>query len=379
MPKPVILLFIDWFLPGYKAGGPISSCAHLIEQLRDEFDFRIVTRDTDYTESIPYPGIASNTWIQREEGVWVYYFSDKELNWKNMARLMANTPCHKIYLNGIYSRYFTGYPLLLLRNRKESVVIAARGMLAPSAIAVKKTKKMLFLRVVTLLGLFRKVTFHATNLGEVKDIHKQFGTGCKVMLAGNLSSLKRPVLSPRVKQKGALTLISVARIAPEKNLLYALEILSRIHQGHIRFLIYGPVYDAKYEEQCKEQSLLLPSNIQVEFKGSVDPEKVHDLLSQAHALWMPTRGENFGHIIVQAWGAGCPVIISDQTPWHQLDKQGLGMELPLQEPELFARAIGVFVNMEQEEYNRLSECCYHFALNRARDEGIVEENRRLFR
>ncbi|MBI9061941.1 MAG: hypothetical protein JEZ14_08115 [Marinilabiliaceae bacterium] len=49
MPKKKILIFIDWFLPGYKAGGPVRSMANMVEYLMEEYDFFIVTRNTDYT------------------------------------------------------------------------------------------------------------------------------------------------------------------------------------------------------------------------------------------------------------------------------------------------------------------------------------------
>ncbi len=62
--KKTILIFIDWFLPGYKAGGPIQSCAHLIEHLSDTFNFLVVTRDIDYSENKPYTTIKSNEWNQ---------------------------------------------------------------------------------------------------------------------------------------------------------------------------------------------------------------------------------------------------------------------------------------------------------------------------
>jgi hypothetical protein len=38
-----ILIFVDWFEPGFKAGGPIQSCRNLVESLGDDFDFYLVT------------------------------------------------------------------------------------------------------------------------------------------------------------------------------------------------------------------------------------------------------------------------------------------------------------------------------------------------
>ena len=44
---------------------------------------------------------------------------------------------------------------------------------------------------------------------------------------------------------------------------------------------------------------------------------------------LPTLGENFGHVIVEAWTAGCPVLVSDRTPWRQLASHGVGWDVAL--------------------------------------------------
>ena len=65
-----ILVFIDWFLPGYKAGGPIRSMANMTDHLQD-FDFFVVTRNTDYTDTNPYASVKSDQWNKLSENVSV--------------------------------------------------------------------------------------------------------------------------------------------------------------------------------------------------------------------------------------------------------------------------------------------------------------------
>ena len=48
MGKPQVLVFIDWYKPYYKAGGPVRSMVNLVEHLSDRIDFHIVTSDRDY-------------------------------------------------------------------------------------------------------------------------------------------------------------------------------------------------------------------------------------------------------------------------------------------------------------------------------------------
>ena len=59
--KPVILTPAGYYLPGYKAGGPITTLANMVERLGEEFSFRIATRDRDLGDTKPYSGIGEDT------------------------------------------------------------------------------------------------------------------------------------------------------------------------------------------------------------------------------------------------------------------------------------------------------------------------------
>ena len=76
--KKKIVVLIDWYLPGYKAGGPIQSVANIVARLKGDFDFAIITDDTDANETKPYPNIKSNEWNVLADGTRVYYFSQQE-------------------------------------------------------------------------------------------------------------------------------------------------------------------------------------------------------------------------------------------------------------------------------------------------------------
>ena len=60
---------------------------------------------------------------------------------------------------------------------------------------------------------------------------------------------------------------------------------------------------------------------------------------QIDLFLLPTRGENFGHAIFDALEVGLPVLISDQTPWRELEQIGAGWSLSLADPDRFAAAI----------------------------------------
>ncbi len=379
MPKKKVLIFIDWYLPGFKAGGPIQSVANLVAHLRDELDISIITRDTDYCETTPYPTVRSDEWNELADGTKVFYFSENGLTRAALRRLIRQSDADAVYLNGIFSLYFTLFPLYYLRKKKGiRIVIAARGMLAESALGVKKAKKQFFLSAVKVLKLFDDVVFHASTENEKKDIHKVFGNKVQVRTAGNLPQKNSIIDLPlRKKDQGELLLINVARISPEKNLLFALLALQEVKEK-VLFDFYGPVYDTEYWQECQTAIAALPSNVKASYKGSLENEKVLTELSRHHFMFMPTRGENFGHIILQSFAAGCPVIISDQTPWKKLNERNAGWDLELSSVTTFAKVIDRAAQLGQEEYSEMSAAAFRLAAEYRNDPEIEEQSRHLF-
>jgi glycosyltransferase involved in cell wall biosynthesis len=378
--KPSILIFIDWYLPGFKAGGPIQSCANLVEHLKEQANFYIITRNTDYCSDEPYSDVISDDWNE-VSGSKVHYVSKEQLTYKNIKKLTAQLCPDYIYINGVYSLYFSIVPLLIVRQLKLSnAIVAARGMFAKSATDVKAIKKSVFFSVVKTLNFYKGVKFHATNAFEKADIENVLGKGSEVKIAPNLpkKQLSNNNAS-RLKNKGELKLISVARIAPEKNTKYAIDILSAYKgSGTIYFDLFGPLYDLAYWKECEAVIKNLPKNVVVRYMGSLEPGNVPTYLEKYHLLFMPSRGENFGHIILESLITGCPVLISDQTPWKNLQNLGIGFDHPLEHCHKFTDTIQSLVNMNQEVYNCLSNKAHSFAKSYCNDSIYVEANRALF-
>jgi glycosyltransferase involved in cell wall biosynthesis len=374
-----VLVFIDWFLPGDKAGGPVRSCANLIDHLGTEFDFSVITRDTDYTETKPLTGIKSNEWNILPDGKRVYYISSDQLNKSTIAKLLSEEKYDAIYLNGIWSQPFTAWPLQELKKKKQNirVVVAARGMLAPSALAIKATKKKIFLLLAKWRNYFHRVIFHATTDKEAGEIKKVFGEKTEVIVAGNLPRKISASANRQPKVEEAIRIVTIARISPEKNTLYALEILSKIKVPVVADF-FGSIYDESYWNECKKVLEKLPAHIHVNFNGALDSEKIANTLSNYDLLFLPTRGENFGHIILEALQAGTPVLISDQTPWKQLGKENAGWDLPLQSQETFVKTIERIAEMNAKEFSKWSEGAKRLGEKYANDPKLVLDNEKLF-
>jgi len=377
MDKKKILVLIDWYLPGFKAGGPIRSCANMIAHLSREFDFYIITSDTDYMSESYYGNVKRNDWNAHPDGSMVYYISKENLNETTIKLLLREIEADCYYLNGVYSYLFTQVPLKSIDKRNKKIIVAARGMLAPSALSIKFFKKKLFFIYAKLIGLFDNIIFHATTTEEKKQIESIFQKS-KVLVAANLPRPTTRIKSNQtVKEVGALHLFNIARIAPEKNLLFALNTLSNV-KGKIIFDFYGPIYNESYWGECKNIIASLPKNITAAYKGVISDEHIFSAMKKYHFLFLPTRGENFGHIILEAMSSGIPVIISDQTPWLNLKSKNAGFDLSLDSHLEFAKIIDTCVQMSTEEYSILSSGASHLAEAFIKDEEKVKANQLLF-
>ncbi len=72
------------------------------------------------------------------------------------------------------------------------------------------------------------------------------------------------------------------------------------------------------------------------------------------------------------------MLISDQTPWRDLQSKGVGWDLPLEQPERFRAALQRCINMNSQEYRTWSQRARAFGIEQARDQIIVDPYRKLF-
>jgi glycosyltransferase involved in cell wall biosynthesis len=222
------------------------------------------------------------------------------------------------------------------------------------------------------------VVFHATNEAEKKDIINAIGNKNEIKIAGNLSKkIALDAFISKPKRAGFVKLFNIARVAPEKNLKYALEILKEVKVS-VQFDYYGPIYDENYHNECKRVIEKLPAHINVNYKGVIPNNEVNKTLKNYDALFMPTLGENFGHIILESLLASCPVIISDQTPWQNLETEKSGWAIPLQDFNKYVEAITQLADSDENQYNDFAMAAYQKAKTFIENKDLISSNRALF-
>jgi glycosyltransferase involved in cell wall biosynthesis len=375
---PNILIFIDWFIPAYKAGGPIQSVLNMVQQLNSSFHFYIVTSDSDLDGALDIPEKDKNKW-QDKENYHVMYLDKAHQTSQTYKEIFKERKFEVVYLNSLFSSRFSLLPLRIFSAQKTKIVLAPRGMLGKGALSIKPFKKKVFLNVFKLLGWHKKVTWHATAETERKEIQNTFSKSVLIQVASNLSKKCRSEIQQKQKTVNKLNVFFLSRISYKKNLLTALKVLGTIDKKYaIKFNIIGPVEDEAYWKACENEIKQLPAHIETTSLGAQPNENLEEILKDQHILLLPTRNENFGHVIVESWQNGCPVIISDQTPWSALEDKKIGLELPLNKEDQYKTKIEQFAAMNKLEFNEWSTNSKNKATQITNDKTLIEQYKKLF-
>ena len=343
-----ILIFIDWFTPAVKAGGPISSVENMVNFLDEEFDFYIITGAKDLNSEHNLQGVVLNKW-QKVGSANVIYLEKSRLKNKILKSLVAEINPSKIYLNGIFSFKFSILPCWLFKT-KYNTIIAPRGMLGTGALAFKSFRKIIFLQLMKSLSIYKNIHWHLTNDQELEDLNRVISKSITYSILPNIT--KKIEFQERKKSSKVLNLISICRINKIKNIEFFLKVLSDI-KFECNYTIIGFVEDSDYYNSLLKISESLPSNITVEFIGQQKFSMVIDYIKSAHVFISTSKNENFGHTIVESLATGLPILISENCPWNNLEKYNAGFRLPLTN-SLFKEKLIYFNEMKPGYYREFN-------------------------
>ena len=374
--KIKVLIFTGFYLPGFKGGGPIKTIKNLIEYTGDLIDYRVITSDRDLGDTYPYSNISHNNWVDLNKSK-VMYISKGFDGLIQIVNLMAKLDYDLIYLNSFFSSKFTILPLLISKIIGKKVILAPRGEFSKGALLLKTNKKKIYIRLFKLFKLEKNITFQASTLHEKYDIQSTLGANIDIYIAENIGSQDFANSIPQKKHE-QLRGVFISRISPKKNLLFALEVISGLKVS-ISYDIYGPIEDMEYWKECMVKILDMPTHIKVSYKGELHPNDIIETLTPYDFFFMPTKGENYGHVITEALCAGLPLIISNSTPWKDLYSKDLGWDLPLNNIESFRDAISELSSLSSLDLKNKRQAILDWATNRFSYNQAVQDNINMFR
>ncbi|EOU1118085.1 glycosyltransferase [Clostridium perfringens] len=360
-----ILIFIGSYLPGTKSAGVTTSIKNLIDNLYSDFNFYIITADRDIGDKTPYKNVEKDKWTVYEN-CNIFYSSKYKKSVLELKNIINSINFDLYYFNGFYNyvdiaRVLPLYFFKTIPNKP--IVIAPRGIFSMGDYKNKEVFRKIYRIIFKILQFDKKVYWHSTSDEETKDIIKYFPKSEKNIY--NISNLAKKFEYNNTyefnleKKPGNIKIIFISRISEKKNIKFILETVRYI-EGEIEIDIYGMIgtdNDRQYWSECEEIIKTLNNNIKVRYYGEIPSDKVGETFKKYHLFFFPTFGENYGHVIAESISNGCPVLLSNTTPWNDLKNEGAGWIFPLNDINKFQETLIYIINMNQNEWSKYSENC----------------------
>lgn len=237
---------------------------------------------------------------------------------KNFKRGLINSDYDVYHGNALWT-YPTHITCKTARNKGKPYILSPHGMLYPTALAIKRWKKIPMLWLWFYKDIHSATCIHATCQQEAEHV-REFG------YKGPIAVIPNPVVFPegvepatsKPKEKSIGFLGRLNPIKKVENLLYGA--VKAIEDGCEPFTIeIMGKGDNKYEEFLRNECERLGIADRVHFVGFVNGKEKYDRLAKLWALFVPSVQENFGMIVPEALICGTPVYASLGTPWSELN------------------------------------------------------------
>ncbi len=316
-----VLVLIDWYKPAFKAGGPISSVLNLTQLLGDEIEFYVVTSDRDINEELPLKGLIYHQWVVQGK-VKVRYLNKIQEKRGVLKEIVEQLSPDRIYLNGIFSYFYSILPLFLFRNY--NIIISPRGMLINEALKIKSFKKRCFLLIMKWVNGYHNVIWHFSNQQEYLESQKKVFIGVHRIIP----NLTKRIPNKSIRNNSSFELLSICRVNRIKNIHFFLKVLQKV-DFECNYTIIGAIEEEEYFNELQILIKKLPSKINVHFVGPKPYDEVEKQLAQTSLFISTSKNENYGHSIIEALGNGIPVLVSEACPWYHLENNNAGYRLPL--------------------------------------------------
>lgn len=332
-PAAGVVVLCEYFPPAGRAGGPLRSIPAIIRSEMETTRIRVLTRGRDFGVRTPFTADQVRRADQELPAVAVHRFrgiGQPFALWRRLRRELGHGDL--LYVNSVMSPLYSIWPLVLMRCRairRCRVLLTPRGELAAVALATKSTKKRAAVPIIRRVLSGLDIVWQATSAREVGEIRRFIGELPQpVVVRGHPPP---PPQRVRFPANASITVVFVGRMVPGKNFRVLAEALGRV-AFDVRVVVAGILEDQAYWRGCQRALARVGRHVDVVTLGHVEHDEIMNVLREADALVLPTRGESFGHAIAEALSIGCPVLIPDTTMWTDIVRRGGGRVIDCDDP-----------------------------------------------
>jgi glycosyltransferase involved in cell wall biosynthesis len=367
-----ILIFNGYYYPSKNCGGPITSIENIVNGCCDEFDFYIICYNHDFNDSTKFD-VDINKWIQIGNAKVMYVepgYLDYSL--RRTKILYEELKPDLIWFSGVLTPNNKIVTVINARKLNIPVIFSPRGEVSADRVKLKGYKKIPYLTLLKITGMYRECYFHGTSDDEEAGIRKYFDPDKDhIFRVANIAIMQQPEVIQNRKQEGEIKLFFFSRIHEVKNLLFAIQVVNKC-KAKVVFDIYGPIESIDYWKQCEQEIAKSPDNVKIKYCGILQHRDMSTVIQGYDAFLFPTINENYGHVIAEALANSRPVILSKgTTPWDDLDGRA-GFAIDLNNDKLFVEKLELLAKFNEAEYKKLIDSTKeYFSEKMGKDLAII--------
>ena len=321
-----LLAVIGSYLPSDKYGGPVVAIHSDLKGLAEiGWEARVLTTNADG------PGEKTAVPIDRwltNDGYSIYY-CNRQFGHEGSLSMLFNLPrlvhwADIVTISGLYS--FCTIPALYcckLTNRP--AVWYPHGALHTWRGEPRHSLKTIW-RLLCRGGVPRHCYIGAKSARESDAALRAFP---QVRVIAASAGIDIPELPPKSKSTGALRLGFLGRLHPIKGveeLLGACQQLLADKTFAWQLTLAGSGED-DYTERLR--SIVVASGLEghVRFLGYVNGQAKSQFCADSDVIVIPSHSENFCYVAAEALAHGLPIVVSNRTPWQNVESVGCGLSV----------------------------------------------------
>jgi glycosyltransferase involved in cell wall biosynthesis len=375
-----ILILNDFFFPS--PGGGYRAITNLVAPLAGVVSFSFLSTPSNDARDGSLPGVSCHDW--QDEGD--YFVRRIPWRFRSIRQVGQAVKSQNPELIISASLMSTFTPLLLiwrgLRFRSRDtppILLMPQGELMQGALAIRPRKKAAYLRIlrasratqnvqwwastdeerIAILQYFPSAIVHQIQIPPpgidvVQNLMPDLAPGFRILFASSINKKKRPSV-----------------------LVEALCLALRDFPRPATLTICGSVHDQEEQQRCVALAGRAPACLHIENLGPIAPQEVANQLKACHVLALPTLGENYGYVIIEALANSRPVLCGKETPWTKMLAAGAG-EVVEDSVEAWTEALSKWLALNTTELKDRSDQAFQAAFQFFLKNEVSLEAKRLF-
>ena len=333
-----ICLVSSSFYPATFYGGPISATWDLSKKLTDEdIEVFVSTTNANGNRKLDY---LANKFIKKHENLFVKYYNEQILNKFSLQFILGIWSDIKksdvVYIQYIF-HYTVFFALIFSVLQNKRIIVCPRGSFSTFTLSNKSPVIKSIWLSFFIHPFSQKIIWQASSYLEKQDILKRFSKarveiindGVDCLSFQNIEQITRKNIIQQFTKRDfsqvSHLFFSMGRLHKIKGFDVLIDAFALFIQDNInaKLLIAGA--DDGVKDTLLSQIHNLKLSDSVFLIGSVNFEDKISLLSNCDAFALASEFESFGIVVAESLACGTPVVVSNKTPWRDLEINNCGI------------------------------------------------------